>query len=59
MKKLYLSYHDIHTDSIKLAKKIKRKYKPTKIAIASRGGLIPGTIIANYLNIFDKPNISL
>jgi hypoxanthine phosphoribosyltransferase len=47
MKKLYLSYHDIHTDSIKLAKKIKRKYKPTKIAIASRGGLIPGTIIAN------------
>jgi|TARA_B110000093_G_C12829717_1_gene350563 hypoxanthine phosphoribosyltransferase len=53
MKKLYLSYHDIHTDSIKLAKKIKRKYKPTKIAIASRGGLIPGTIIANYLNIQD------
>ena len=30
MKKVYLSYHDIHTDCIKLAKIIKKKYDPKK-----------------------------
>jgi hypoxanthine phosphoribosyltransferase len=51
MKKVYLSYHDIHTDSVKLAKLIEKKIKPKKIIITSQAGLIPGNIIANYLNI--------
>ena len=51
MKKVYLSYHDIHTDSVKFAKIIKKKIKPKKIIITSQAGLIPGNIIANYLSI--------
>ena len=51
MRKVYLSYHDIHTDSVKLAKIIEKKIKPKKIIITSQAGLIPGDIIANYLNI--------
>ena len=51
MKKVYLSYHDIHTDSVKLAKIIEKKIKPKKIIITSQAGLIPGDIIANYLKI--------
>ena len=51
MKKVYLSYHDIHTDSVKLAKIVEKKIKPKKIIITSQAGLIPGDIIANYLNI--------
>lgn len=51
MKKVYLSYHDIHTDSVKLAKIIEKKIKPKKIIITSQAGLIPGNIIANYLDI--------
>ena len=41
MKQVFLSYHDIHTDCIKLAKIIKKKYKPQKLILISRGGLIP------------------
>ena len=51
MKKVYLSYHDIHTDSVKFAKIIEKKIKPRKIIITSQAGLIPGNIIANYLSI--------
>ena len=51
MKKVYLSYHDIHTDSVKFAKIIEKKIKPKKIIITSQEGLIPGNIIANYLSI--------
>ena len=51
MKKVHLSYHDIHTDSVKLAKLIEKKIKPKKIIITSQAGLIPGNIIANYLDI--------
>jgi hypoxanthine phosphoribosyltransferase len=51
MKKVYLSYHDIHTDSVKFAKIIEKKIKPKKIIITSQAGLIPGNIIANYLRI--------
>ena len=51
MKQVYLSYHDIHTDCIELAKIIKKKFKPEKLILISRGGLIPGSIIANYLGI--------
>ena len=51
MKKVYLSYHDIHTDSVKFAKIIEKKIKPKKIIITSQAGLIPGNIIANYLSI--------
>ena len=59
MKEIHLSYHDIHTDSIKLAKKIKKKYNPKKILITSQDGLIPGNIIANYLNIENIEFINL
>jgi hypoxanthine phosphoribosyltransferase len=59
MKQVYLSYHDIHTDCIKLAKLIKKKYKPQKLILISRGGLIPGSIIANYLGIQDIDVIAL
>ena len=59
MKQVFLSYHDIHTDCIELAKKIKKKYKPEKLIIISRGGLIPGSIIANYLGIQDVDVIAL
>ncbi len=51
MKKVYLSYHDIHTDCVKFAKIIEKKIKPKKIIITSQAGLIPGNIIANYLSI--------
>ena len=51
MKKVYLSYHDIHTDSVKLAKIIEKKIKPKKIIVTSQAGLIPANIIASYLNI--------
>ena len=59
MKKVYLSYHDIHTDCIKLAKIIKKKYNPKKLVIISKGGLIPGSIIAHYLEIEDINIISI
>ena len=59
MKQVFLSYHDIHTDCIKLAKLIKKKYKPKKLILISRGGLIPGAIIANYLGIQDIDVIAL
>ena len=59
MKQVFLSYHDIHTDCIKLAKLIKKKYKPKKLILISRGGLIPGSIIANYLGIQDIDVIAL
>ncbi len=59
MKQVFLSYHDIHTDCIKLAKIIKKKYKPHKLILISRGGLIPGSIIANYLGIQDIDVIAL
>ena len=59
MKQVFLSYHDIHTDCIELAKKIKKKYKPEKLILISRGGLIPGSIIANYLGIQDVDVIAL
>ena len=59
MKQVFLSYHDIHTDCIELAKKIKKKYKPEKLILMSRGGLIPGSIIANYLGIQDVDVIAL
>ena len=59
MKQVFLSYHDIHTDCIKLAKLIKKKYKPQKLILISRGGLIPGSIIANYLGIQDIDVIAL
>ena len=59
MKKVYLSYHDIHTDCIKLAKLIKKKYNPKKLVIISKGGLIPGSIIAHYLEIEDINIISI
>ena len=58
MKKVYLSYHDIHTDSVKLAKIIEKKIKPKKIIITSQAGLIPGNIIANYLNIKEIEYVS-
>ena len=38
MKKVYLSYHDIHTDSVKFAKIIEKKIKPKKIIITSQAG---------------------
>ena len=59
MKQVFLSYHDIHTDCIELAKKIKKRYKPEKLILISRGGLIPGSIIANYLGIQDVDVIAL
>jgi len=59
MKKVYLSYHDIHTDCIKLAKIIKKKYNPKKLVIISKRGLIPGSIIAHYLEIEDINIISI
>ena len=59
MKKVYFSYHDIHTDCIKLAKIIKKKYNPKKLVIISKGGLIPGSIIAHYLEIEDINIISI
>ena len=59
MKQVFLSYHDIHTDCIELAKKIKKKYKPEKLILISRGGLIPGSVIANYLGIQDVDVIAL
>ena len=59
MKQVFLSYHDINTDCIELAKKIKKKYKPEKLILISRGGLIPGSIIANYLGIQDVDVIAL
>ena len=59
MKQVFLSDHDIHTDCIELAKKIKKKYKPEKLILISRGGLIPGSIIANYLGIQDVDVIAL
>lgn len=59
MKQVFLSYHDIHTDCIELAIKIKKKYKPEKLILISRGGLIPGSIIANYLGIQDVDVIAL
>ena len=59
MKQVFLSYHDIHTDCIELARKIKKKYKPEKLILISRGGLIPGSIIANYLGIQDVDVIAL
>ena len=59
MKQVFLSYHDIHTDCIELAKKIKKKYKPEKLILIARGGLIPGSIIANYLGIQDVDVIAL
>ena len=59
MKQVFLSYHDVHTDCIKLAKLIKKKYKPKKLILISRGGLIPGSIIANYLGIQDIDVIAL
>jgi xanthine phosphoribosyltransferase len=59
MKQVFLSYHDIHTDCIKLAQIIKKKFKPEKLILISRGGLIPGSIIANYLGIQDIDVIAL
>ena len=59
MKQVYLSYHDIHTDCIELAKIIKKKFKPQKLILISRGGLIPGSIIANYLGIQDIDIIAM
>ena len=59
MKQVYLSYHDIHTDCIELAKIIKKKFKPEKLILISRGGLIPGSIIANYLGIQDIDVIAM
>ena len=59
MKQVYLSYHDIHTDCIELAKIIKKKFNPKKLILISRGGLIPGSIIANYLGIQDVDVIAL
>ena len=59
MKQVFLSYHDIHADCIELAKIIKKKYKPEKLILISRGGLIPGSIIANYLGIQDIDVIAL
>ena len=59
MKQVYLSYHNIHTDYIELAKIIKKKFKPEKLILISRGGLIPGSIIANYLGIQDIDVIAL
>ena len=55
MKQVYLSYHDIHTDCIELAKIIKKKFKPQKLILISRGGLIPGVMISHKLNIPFKP----
>ncbi|MDC0861688.1 hypothetical protein OAQ08_03745 [Alphaproteobacteria bacterium] len=51
MKKVYLSYNDIHTDCIKLANIIKKKYRPKKLLILNEKELITGSIIANILNI--------
>ena len=59
MKKVYLSYHDIHTDSVKFAKIIEKKIKPKKIIITSQAGLIPGNIIANYLSIKEIEYLNL
>ena len=59
MKQVFLCYHDIHTDCIKLAKIIKKKFNPEKLILISRGGLIPGSIIANYLGIQDIDVIAL
>ena len=59
MKQVFLSYHDIHADCIELAKIIKKKYKPEKLILISRGGLIPGSIIANFLGIQDIDVIAL
>jgi xanthine phosphoribosyltransferase len=59
MKQVFLSYHDIHTDCIELAKIIKKKFKPEKLILISRGGLIPGSIIANYLGIQDIDVIAM
>ena len=59
MKQVFLSYHDIHADCIELAKIIKKKYKPKKLILISRGGLIPGSIIANFLGIQDIDVIAL
>ena len=47
MNQVYLSYHDIHADCIELAKIIKKKFKPEKLILISRGGLIHGSIIDN------------
>ena len=59
MKQVYLSYHDIHTDCIELAKIIKKKFKPEKLILISRGGLIPGSLTANYLGIQDIDVIAM
>ena len=59
MNQVYLSYHDIHADCIELAKIIKKKFKPEKLILISRGGLIPGSIIANYLCIQDIDVIAM
>ena len=59
MKQVFVSYHDSHTDCIELAKIIKKKFKPEKLILISRGGLIPGSIIANYLGIQDIDVIAM
>ena len=58
MKKVYLSYHDI-PKNLKKPKIIKKKYNPKKLVIISKGGLIPGSIIAHYLEIEDINIISI
>ena len=51
MKKVYLSYEDIHTDSIKLAKKVKNKISSRKLVLITESGLISGFIFANFIKI--------
>ena len=59
MKQVFLSYHDIHADCIELAKIIKKKIQTRKINFNFKSGLIPGSIIANYLGIQDIDVIAL
>ena len=59
MKKVYLSYNDIHTDCVKLANIIKKRYKPEKLLILNEKELITGSIIANIMLISDLNDIEL
>lgn len=47
-----ITYEDVHTDSIRLAEKIRQQMTVDLVVGVSRGGLLPGVIISHHL---DRP----
>ena len=52
MKRIYLTWHDVQTHTLEILRQLNRDaWKPDYVVGLTRGGLVPATLISQYLEV--------